>query len=739
MSAVRNRVASACRRWLVSIGAVVLFASVVAGGYAYYTSQAAAGAHGKSIAGSINQVTGLSLGSGGITPTANPNVPLMWAATTLADGSAVDGYKVNRYDGSNALQTTAANCDGTVGPAHCTEGGVPDGTWSYGVQATFASNWLGAESSHVTVKVDTSKPTITAKPSDPSNTANPSFSFTHTTFSTFKCKIDGDSFVSCASGVSATTLHGSSLAEGSHTFSVEALDGNSFPTQVATYTWVVDTVAPSVSVSFPANSAAYNAAGWTAVAPIAGTATDATSGIAGTSAITLTITQTATGNTWNGSSFLSGTHTVNPTTYSSGVWTYTFPNANFPADGSYSVAVRATDQASNPSSTATNTFKYDTAAPTAAFTFPAAAGAYNVAGWNATGAITGTATDNGGAGISAIKVAIQDGSGNYYDGTGFTSASIVYLTATGTTGWSYAIAASKLTDGHTYNVTVETIDSAITSNVNASAATRSYDYDTSAPANATLTTNSSYNATSWPGAISGTTTDSGTGSHGVSAVKVSIKDSVSGNCWNGTNFTAVACPNYIAVTSGGSASGANNANWSYSLAAVALTNGHTYTVQVQATDATTTGNTSGNLAAGTFSFDTTAPTMSTLQFFDTSSNGKIDRIIATFNESLNTSYSAPNTVWNLGNAPVGVSISTVSIGGPSNTQAIVTLNEGSTFDTSASGMTLALTANANGVRDLAGNQAAFATTAVADKAPPVPVNVQLANVGTAGQANGGTP
>ena len=356
------------------------------------------------------------------------------------------------------------------------------------------------------------------------------------------------------------------------------------------------------SVTFPADTAAYNASGWTAGAPIAGTATDATSGIAGTSAITLTITQNATGDTWNGSSFQSGTHTVNPTTYSSGVWTYTFPNTNFPADGSYSVAVQATDQASNPSSTATNTFKYDTAAPTASFSFPAAGGFYNAAGWDATGAITGTATDNGGAGINQIKVAIQDGSGNYYDGSGFNNASITYLTASGTTSWSYAIAASKLSDGHTYNITVGTIDSATNNNVNLSAATRSFSYDTSAPTASFSFPAAAvfYNAAGWDatGAITGTASD-GSGS-GVNQVQIAIQDG-SGNYYDGSAFSSASIL-YLTAT--------GTTSWSYAIASGKLTNGHTYNLTVTTVDNTTTANT--NLAAATrsFSYDTAAPTAS---------------------------------------------------------------------------------------------------------------------------------
>src|SRR2546423_11256996 len=58
------------------------------------------------------------------------------------------------------------------------------------------------------------------------------------------------------------------------------------------------------------------------------------------------------------------------------------------------------------------------------------------------------------------------------------------------------------------------------------------------------------------------------------------------------SFSA-SCPNFVAVTSGGTATGANNANWSYTLASGALANGSTYTVKVQSTDNSGTGNTSG--------------------------------------------------------------------------------------------------------------------------------------------------
>jgi hypothetical protein len=131
----------------------------------------------------------------------------------------------------------------------------------------------------------------------------------------------------------------------------------------------VDTTPPTVSVTFPAQSGVYNAATWTSLAPISGTASDATSGISGASSINLIITQSSTGATWTGSTFAAGTNSVHPTSYSASAWAYTFPSADFPADGSYSVGVRATDAAGNTSAVSTNTFTYDNTPPAGSISY----------------------------------------------------------------------------------------------------------------------------------------------------------------------------------------------------------------------------------------------------------------------------------------------------------------------------------------------------------------------------------
>jgi hypothetical protein len=87
-------------------------------------------------------------------------------------------------------------------------------------------------------------PTITGKtPSvSPTNSTAISFTFTDSQSGvTFQCSLDGSSFTACSSPKSY-----SSLGSGSHSFQVQAVSGGKASSS-ASYTWVVDTAAPSVS------------------------------------------------------------------------------------------------------------------------------------------------------------------------------------------------------------------------------------------------------------------------------------------------------------------------------------------------------------------------------------------------------------------------------------------------------------------------------------------------------------
>jgi len=133
--------------------------------------------------------------------------------------------------------------------------------------------------------------------------------------------------------------------------------------------------------------------------------------------------------------------------------------------------------------------------------------------------------------------------------------------------------------------------------------------------------------------------------------------------------------------------------------------------------------------------DNTAPALSTLQMFDVDEDGKVDQVKATFGETLAV-YSAGIGPWSLANAPGGASN---TLNGVSVATSVVTLtlNEGG-VNTAAGSFSVALAANANGIRDLAGNQSSFSSTAVVDKAGPVAADVQAVNgTGTAGRIDSG--
>ena len=76
-------------------------------------------------------------------------------------------------------------------------------------------------------------------------------------------------------------------------------------------------------------------------------------------------------------------------------------------------------------------------------------------------AITGTAADTGGSSLAGAKVSIQDTTaGTWYTGTAFGGASESYITATGTSTWSYDFSAVPLIIDHTYQINVKAFDGA---------------------------------------------------------------------------------------------------------------------------------------------------------------------------------------------------------------------------------------------------------------------------------------
>jgi len=243
------------------------------------------------------------------------------------------------------------------------------------------------------------------------------------------------------------------------------------------------------------------------------------------------------------------------------------------ADGTHDVVAVG----SGGSQAVSNGFVVDTTPPSVSITFPANNGSYNAAGW--AGSLAGSASDAT-TGVASVSLTVRQGSGNYYDGTGFTSAVPVSLPASGTTGWSYALAASRLTDGQSYTITATATDGA----GNTAPATAGFRYDTTPPA-VTVSAVTSPGNNSTPAFGGGY----GTALGDTAAVSVTVYNGA------GTGGTVVSGPTTATLNT-------TLHTWSTPALGSALADG-TYTVAARQSDAA--GNT--GTATSTFLVDTTPP------------------------------------------------------------------------------------------------------------------------------------
>jgi Chitobiase/beta-hexosaminidase C-terminal domain len=141
----RLRSPSARRRRQLVAAAIVAIAGAATGSLlAYFTGSVAAGSAGAAVATSVDQGTPPT----SVTVHPGRSVTLNWASATLANGHAVDGYVITRYDANApyAPQLTLPGCTGVIAALTCTEGGVPFGSWQYTVTPVIGANWLGLES-----------------------------------------------------------------------------------------------------------------------------------------------------------------------------------------------------------------------------------------------------------------------------------------------------------------------------------------------------------------------------------------------------------------------------------------------------------------------------------------------------------------------------------------------------------------------------------------------------------------
>jgi large repetitive protein len=205
-----------------------------------------------------------------------------------------------------------------------TYSGLGAGPHTFEVKATDQGGNAGPPASYAwTIDLTDPTVTITVKPSNPSNVASPSFEFAASEPSTFRCKLDAGAFAACTSPKPYT-----GLANGSHTFTVEATDtaknvGN------AAYTWTIDTVPPAAPVITGKPSSSSNTR-------------------------SASFSFTATGGTLCRIDAAAPAPCTSPVSY------------NELSDGPHTFGVRAGDQAGNVSAEATYAWTIETRAPTAA-------------------------------------------------------------------------------------------------------------------------------------------------------------------------------------------------------------------------------------------------------------------------------------------------------------------------------------------------------------------------------------
>ncbi len=106
--------------------------------------------------------------------------------------------------------------------------------------------------------------------------------------------------------------------------------------------------------------------------------------------------------------------------------------------------------------------------------------------------------------------------------------------------------------------------------------------------------------------------------------------------------------------------------------------------------------------------------------FDDDANGAIDRVDATFDETLETSGADTTTGWTTNQRPGG--INNVSAVGVTGSTASLTFTGGSAgADSAAVGnFTVTLNSGTGQIRDAAGNKAGFSGESPTDEAGPVP-------------------
>ena len=328
-----------------------------------------------------------------------------------------------------------------------------------------------------------------------------------------------------------------------YSMSIQALDNAGNLEAGTTSQVILDRVGPVVTISTPMAAAPFYGTA-RLISTINGTSSDSP---AGTNRVYVQITDVSDNIAWNGSIWTAGgpypliATSTNPWTFASPPWI---------GNKQYQVVATAYDNAGNgPTSSSIISFRYDVDVPSSTIIAP---NQQYIPGGALT-TLTGTAVDwlNNPAsevksGLSAVELAIRDGSGNYWQGSvplgGFQPAANWRSASTTTVdpaAWQYppsspgGDALPTWADGQFYTVQTRAIDQ--TGNLETPGQTFTFLYDAQPPITLiSIPVDGSY-ATSYA-LSSGTFSDPSAGTpSGVSQVVIAVQNSL-GAWWNGTTF-----------------------------------------------------------------------------------------------------------------------------------------------------------------------------------------------------------
>jgi outer membrane protein OmpA-like peptidoglycan-associated protein len=203
--------------------------------------------------GEMNPTDNVATDTTDLTPVwSGPTTPTF---TLAANGTATSTGNGSPWLGTNLVYsrvwqrcdvdgTNCADIPSATGTTYATQVADPGHTLRLKVTATNAAGSDTATSDPFTAIPDT---TIATHPTADSNVATGSFTFTQSGGAggtTFQCALDGGTFTACASPKAYT-----SLVDGSHTVQVRAIYGGLPDPTPASYTWNVDTAAPTTTMS----------------------------------------------------------------------------------------------------------------------------------------------------------------------------------------------------------------------------------------------------------------------------------------------------------------------------------------------------------------------------------------------------------------------------------------------------------------------------------------------------------